>query len=499
MAGALFLAQVALFTTPARADADGGAEGAPPSPDAEPRPTTDGGTGTTVEAASEPDLAHLAAETAALKKELEQQKKELEEQKKALSESVKTTEDVSAKVDSAATASDNDWTNKFKIYGFTDVGLNRVWVDERSPTSNFINSANATSFVIGNLNLYFDAQPIKGWRSLVEIRFTNAPHGEITSVGGLGGTFNRTTTGLIDPHANSVAGYMWGGYTVIERAHIDWTDLQFLKLRVGSFFTPFGIWNVDHGTPTLIAVQLPMTIQFRQMPLRQTGLQVYGSTFKGDWELGYMATVTNGRQELSNFAFDDNRGFGGRLYANNERGDITAKFGASFYTGRVRDEQVNLTNLNPITLEQKSNFSYREVVGGLDASLDIGRTRLRAEATMNSIQYDDGKHEASVPLIAGTNAYKPNSLSTTGYFLAAHQLPWIPVEPFATVDVVHTPLGFANLVMLPSLGFNVRLTKAVTVKTQFSKSFLTDTDRELTEVDKRNEASFLFSRLVMVF
>ena len=111
-----------------------------------------------------------------------------------------------------------------------------------------------------------------------------------------------TVFALVDDEAiyfkmDAVSAPMWGGYTVIERAHLDWTDVSWLKVRVGNFFTPFGIWNVDHGTPTLISVQLPGLIQTRVMPIRQTGIQIYGNTFSGDWELGYMATVSNGRRE----------------------------------------------------------------------------------------------------------------------------------------------------------------------------------------------------------
>ncbi len=276
--------------------------------------------------------------------------------------------------------------------------------------------------MVGNLDLYLDAQPVKNWRSLVEIRFTNAPHGEITSLGGLAGTFKRTSTQQIDPNAGSADATMWGGYTVIERAHVDWTQLPYLKVRVGNFFTPFGIWNVDHGTPTLIAVQLPGVIQLRQMPLRQTGVQIYGSTFKGDWELGYIATVSNGRQELSNFAFDDNRGFGGRVYANNEKGEATVKLGASFYTGRVTDEEIDVTGIDPVTYVRKSTFDYREVVGGLDASIDVGRTRLRAEAAISSISYAPGKH-ALAETASLTPQYKPDSIETTAYMVVAHTLP----------------------------------------------------------------------------
>ncbi len=154
--------------------------------------------------------------------------------------------------------------------------------------------------MIGNLNLYFDAQPIKDWRALVEIRFTNAPQGLVTNYGGLAGTYERVGTRQNDPHAAQLNAPMWRGSTVIERAWIEWNRLQLLKVRVGNWFTPFGIWNEDHGTPTLISPALPQFMLQGWMPVRQTGVMAHGNTFSGDGELGYAATFSNGRQELSN-------------------------------------------------------------------------------------------------------------------------------------------------------------------------------------------------------
>ena len=432
----------------------------------------------------------------------EEQKTDLAEQKKSLEDARQRIADLEQKVDSAASVSDeNDWTNRFKLYGFTDVGVNRIWVDDTSPVGVYLNSPNATSFVVGNLDLYLDARPLKNWRSLVEVRFTSAPHGEVASLGGIGGKFKRTSTQQIDPNAASANAAMWGGYTVIERAHIDWTGLEYLKVRAGSFFTPFGIWNVDHGTPTLIALQLPGVIQLRQMPLRQTGVQLYGSAFKGDWELGYIATVSNGRQELSNFAFDDNRGFGGRVYANNEKGEATVKLGASFYTGRVKDQEIDVASISPLAIERKSNFDYREIVGGLDASVDIGRTRIRAETALSSIEYEPGKHELAQSASA-LPQYKPNSLETSAYLLVAHTLPFAPIELYATGDLLYGPqIPIADTVISPSVGMNIRFTKATMLKTQVNETFFFNTRHtDQSEHDTaRNNATMLFSRLVLVF
>src|ERR1019366_1661877 len=403
-------------------------------------------------------------DTAALVAAMTAQKAEIDAQKKALEEASKRVDDLDSKVD-AAQAPAEGIEDKFKIYGFTDVGVERVWLDPTTPTANFLNSSNATSFVIGNLDFYFDAKPVKDWRSLVEIRFTNAPQGLVTGLGGLGGGFKRTSTQQLDPNSGSLAAQMWTGTIVIERAQVDWTHFDAFKLRVGNFLTPFGIWNVDHGTPTLIAIQEPLLLQYQGIPIRQTGLMAFGNAFAGDWELGYMATLTNGRQELSNFAFNDDRGFGARIYANDEKGDLTLKFGASGYTGRTQDLEIDATSLAPLTITSKANWKYREWIGGLDVSIDVGRTRIRAEAAIRKVDFDPGFHDLANPLDAA-GAFQPNSIYTSAYVLVAHQLPFLGLQPYLLFDTIHGPFTTGDTGLGPSVGLNVRFNPSVMLKMQ---------------------------------
>jgi hypothetical protein len=431
----------------------------------------------------------------------------VEANKKALAEAQAKLDELSARVEAseaaAAEQAPAEEDRRVRIYGFMDMGLQRAWIPESSPVSAVVNSSNATSFVVGNLNVYLDAQPIPGWRGLLEVRFTNAPHGEVTNYGGFAGTFNRTTTKQNDPHASTPNSPMWGGYTVIERAHIDWTDNDLFKLRVGSFFTPFGIWNVDHGTPTLIALLLPQTIAFGQFPIRQTGVMLYGSKTTGGWELGYNATLTNGRQELSNFAFDDHRGYGARLFANREDGDLTIKFGLSGYTGRVRDKVVDVVGISPtVQLSNYSTLDYREYVGGADVSVDAGRTRLRAEAAVRRVTYEPGKRDPAVGL-GSPGGVQPDRFSTTAYFLVAHQLPFWGLEPFAVFDSIFAPIGIGDTILSPGGGFNIRFIDAVQLKSQFNYGFALN----LREVSKEtatgnpsdSNIALLSSRLVLVY
>jgi len=366
-----------------------------------------------------------------------------------------------------------------------------------------LNSDNATSFVIGNLDLYMDAQPWQGWRGLVEVRFTNAPDGQVTGLGGLGGTFARTSTFQIDPNAATVEQYILGGYTVIERAQLDWTDFDFFKVRAGLFLTPFGIWNMDHGTPTLISLSLPQALAANMFPSQQTGLMFFGSHEVGPWELGYMATLSNGRQQVSPFAFSGGApGFGGRLYANNESGDVSMRFGMSGYTDAVRDQEIDLDSIDPVRVSTKSTYSYREFTGGLDASIDVGRTRIRSEVVVQKIHYDPGLHEPGNFLVV-PGSFLPNAIETSAYLLVAYQLPFLGLEPFVMMDSVYGPVGVGDLGLEPSVGLNIHFNPSVQLKTQASRGLLFDTRKvpgDYTGIDVAdNDATTLYSRLVLVF
>lgn len=387
-----------------------------------------------------------------------------------------------------------------RIYGFFDVGVQRVWIDETSPLAGVFNSANATSFVVGNINTYLDLQPHPDWRGLVELRFTSAPHGEITNFGGLYGTFNRVSTEQFDPHAPTVNSPMWGGYTVIERAHIDWQESSAFNLRVGSFFTPFGIWNMDHGSPTLISLNLPQTIVTKIFPLRQTGIMAHGMFFLSDWELGYYATLTNGRQELSNFAFSDDRGYGGRLYVAHDPGSFNIKLGVSGFLGHVEDKVVNLTAVYPqVVLDNTTSVEYDEWVLGADLSLDVGSFRLRTEASLHRIKYATGKHATPSALggasVAG--ATRVSRYEGTGYVLGSYRLPWLGLEPFAICDIIMGPLAYYDLLVITGGGLTVHLNQSVQWKMQYTRSRFFDVEEDSDQ--SIYDLSSITSRLIVVF
>jgi len=361
---------------------------------------------------------------------------------------------------------------------------------------------NTTSFVTGNVNLYFDAQPIRHFRGLAELRVTNEPRGEINTYGGLAGTFQRKNSFSFDPTSTAANVQIWTSSVILERAWIEWNEHQAFKLRVGNFFTPFGIWNEDHGTPTLIALALPQFIIQAWMPLRQTGVMIYGNAFAGDWELGYAGTFTNGREEVSSYNFDNNFGVGARVYARRDMGEVNTTLGLSYFTGKTRDVETDIvaspTGMNGLGFVDKTTMAYTEHVAGADISLDVGATRIRAEAVVRRLLYHPGERSPGFALIS-PGAFAPNSWQETAYVLVSHQLPWLGLEPFLWGEAVEEPLVFGDFFVVGSVGVNVHFNSSIQWKNQLTRIALTNWLYQSPYDSSLNNSTSLYSRLVMAF
>ncbi len=391
----------------------------------------------------------------------------------------------------------------FRLYGFMDMGFQRSWVNDESIVAATFDT-NASTFVVGNIDLYFDFNPHPDWRALAEIRFTNAPHGDIEEFGGITGkNFKRTNTSQFDPHATQLNARLWGGYTVIERAWIEWKRFQQFRLRTGSFFTPFGIWNVDHGSPTLISSAMPQFIQQNFFPVRQTGMQALGSFFAGDWEVAYRAWLTNGRTEISTLDFTDDKAFGGRFFAKKDGGTVRSQFGASYHHGRVSDKIVDITGAPPvtesITFNNYESEAYVENIMGVDISVDVGDLRIRSEATAQLRRFEEGKRRnvgISSPIPGAQYAdYWRKSV----YGLVAYQLPWWGLEPYFYGEVMQQDWELPDGLAMIAPGLNIRFNPSAQLKTQFTRAIFFNWKHEKPGDESFNNVTSVLARLVLAF
>jgi len=345
----------------------------------------------------------------------------------------------------------------FDVHGFIDMGAQKAYTNapEGFPST-------AGTFVLGNVNLYFTFHPADHWSALAEVRFTNEPNGT-----------------AFDP-ANGIGDdtMRWGS-TVLERAYIQYDRSRELGIRVGEFLTPFGIWNVDHGSPTVIPIVRPESITQELFPAHQLGVDVYGEIpglIPDRWTVGYHAYVSNGRTPGSVDLTDDKM-LGGRLSASTTR-PYRMAFGVSAMYGTYTDHG-------------SPEVAYAEVGYAADASLDAGAWRLRGELTVRDIDYATGKH---LQLHAGE--FAPNNRSLDTYLLAAYRVPQTRFEPFAYAEAYRVPDDAGDLQLQASVGITTFFTPSIQLKLQALHARFFDSAHFALSNAQESE-TFLGAKLVM--
>ncbi|HKP57558.1 MAG TPA: hypothetical protein VJV78_12595 [Polyangiales bacterium] len=343
-----------------------------------------------------------------------------------------------------------------RLYGFADVGLQRMWADDA--VAEISPETDKLTFVLGNVNLYLDANPSKEFRFLAEIRFGLFPSGSVSRAKGSWAFGDPIDTNVSDPSAPNAffTSLRWAG-VMPERAHIDWTPSDAFNLRAGLFLTPYGIWNVDHGTPTRIMVSEPLFMSSQLIPSQLIGIEAFGTIAFLPWTLGYHLHVSNGRT-FGQVDFSDSKAFGGRLYLST-RNPFPFKIGISGYTGNVEDVQTTLAM-------RTTNFALNEYAVSGDLSIDVGSLRVRSELVVSWHKYEPGERR----VWAGSQL--ADVMRMGAYLVLAYQLPWLGLEPLAMVEFIRVPVPrlvpVGEGLIMPAVGLNVYFTPTTMLRTQFS-------------------------------
>lgn len=200
-----------------------------------------------------------------------------------------------------------------KFYGFAD--FNALQYVELTPKwENTL--AKELSFYVGRLNVYMEGDIAPGWKSLIEVRYMFIPNGA-TIMGTYTDPIANTGrfNGIATDYSDSDRPIAWGSIS-IQRAYLEHTFSNFLSVRVGRFLTPWGIWNVDHGSPVIIGPSKPYIIGDGFFPDAQTGFDAFGSVPVGEsTTLGYHLTLSNGGGPTeATQDRDNNKAIGGRLF-----------------------------------------------------------------------------------------------------------------------------------------------------------------------------------------
>ncbi|MET0790198.1 MAG: hypothetical protein ABW061_01640 [Polyangiaceae bacterium] len=360
---------------------------------------------------------------------------------------------------------DSDTQRKLDLYGFADFTYQRLLIPKDNIWTRTYPSVN--SFAVGNFNLYLSSNLGDSWRALAEVRFLYLPNGATTTDPATGNA-NRTDTTVLD-YAGFEEPIRWGGIR-IERIYVEHEFNGLLKLQVGQFLTPYGIWNVDHGSPTIIGIKKPFVVAAQLFPEQQTGLQLYGSGFLDPFEIGYHLTLSNGRGPVEYQDFDDDKAFGGRVYGKTDSlGTLTV--GASFYRGGYYDRSAKYgLTADGLGVDQTYTTisKYREMSLGADVKWEYKSWLAQGEFLMNETNFDTGarpRHQVVKP----PQGYQPDYRRWGAYGLLGYRLSFLPLMPYVIVqhayapDSPNTPPATAY-----EVGVNYRPTAAVVVKLEYT-------------------------------
>jgi hypothetical protein len=388
-----------------------------------------------------------------------------------------TDEEVAAQL-AALNAAPNDESldleqPNLRFYGFADALVQKAYTKTRLGAF----PPKGISFFVGNINLYAAADLTHGFSSLLEVRFSYLPNGTFDT-----GTLATTSTNVLD-YADWNRSNRWGGI-VLERVHLDYEVHPLLAFRVGQWLTPYGVWNVDHGSPTVIPVNKPYVVGEQLIPTRQSGFQAYGSYLFGNVTLAYNATVSNGRGDVDQFDLDDNKAAGGHIsLATSEFGSF--RLGLSAYGGQSsKSSKLSSQPGNPPSFTLGSTDRYKERAFGADLVWEWSGLRIQSEGLVSQIKYDDPARKLATGF-GSISGFVPDRVAWGAYVLVAYRIPKIELMPYFVFDTFdrgyarHELLVFGgNTVNVRAVsgGLNYRPVPSVVLKAQYSSIMFPGTE-----------------------
>ncbi len=357
---------------------------------------------------------------------------------------------------------------KLELYGFADFSYLHTLGKKDNILRQYVGAY--PSFYVGHLNLYLASTLGENWRSLAEVRFTYSPLGD-EGQPAPDGTFPTPDTTAVD-YAELQRTFSWGGIE-IQRAWIEYQPFDFLSIRGGEWLTPYGYWNDDHGSPTIITVHKPFPIGDTFFPEHQTGLIALGKYFVGSTAIGYAATLSNGRGPYDVIRdLDNNKAVGGRVYVESSAfGNLTVGVAAyrGRYTASTKRYRVDNSGAQPVAVIYRTTDSaYDELSLGADVRWLYKGLHVQGELMTNEARYDERYRPRTVGFDPAPT-FAADYRRVGGYLLLGYRTPWLNLMPY----VMGEHSSYANIDFAPpawawSAGLNVRPTPNVVVKAELS-------------------------------
>jgi len=383
----------------------------------------EGGTEQKTESSTEPtvrsdaDIVELRNKIAKQEEVIEQMSQKVETLSKRLDES----EDADLELLAGGI---DQFEPSFNIHGFFDFNLYISDIPE-SPEKNV--APDDLSFVVNRLNLYFSSEMTRSLSALVEVRFTFLPLGSDVTYEEMVMTqtqYQRIDTTVMDPFTTEDIAL---GGLLIERVHLTWKPVDAFGIIAGRFLTPYGIWNVEHGSPVRIPILSPYFMIREFIPAAQTGLQLFGRVFPYEnTYLDYALTVSNNRGPAESvYDISDNKAFGLRLKGSYEAENFSTSLGGYLYYGTVKDIKKIITDFYPrFRMGIDELYEYEELTGSLDLLIQLFDARLQVELVKGIVAYSE-RHARQIPIYeipSFTGYYQPDYQRLGIYVLLGYEI-----------------------------------------------------------------------------
>lgn len=192
--------------------------------------------------------------------------------------------------------------NSMHISGYVDVEFVRKKTDAAGKKASH-------GFRMHHLSLFFKKNISNKWRFFSEIEYEDGPKFDneegnkvdvVTDVDFTGESTTKTSV------------YDFGsadGKIFVEAVNIDYLWKPQAIFRFGRFFTPAGLWSVDHYPPFVSMQERPRHIR-RIFPQLVDGAMVYGTVGMGQHFLNYDAFVGNGEGNNGHNDVDTGKAWG---------------------------------------------------------------------------------------------------------------------------------------------------------------------------------------------
>jgi len=385
----------------------------------------------------------------------------------ATSDEMVMTELAKLGLDAAADGGVVDTSLKFS--GFADFALTGVFGREgdwRGAYERF------SAFSIGNFNLYTDKRLLESLRMFGEIRFTFLPNGTAPP-GAAPGDYQQTGA---EDYANFKRPVSWAGI-YIPRVYLEWTPYRFFGVRGGVILTPYGIWNVDHGSPTIIPVQRPFVVGQALFPERQTGIELLGQFDIGHHStIGYHLTLTNGLGAVNEYRdYDDNKAIGGRLYWSFD-GLGQLRVGASAFYGQDTTAH-EMASFAPdgqhVVFTQKIDQQSDVLALAGDVQWKYRGLHLQTELITQQRRYKDAARPGSSNPFFGRYLAPSDRLNWGIYGLVGYRFDWFGIMPYFLaqfMDAFDPAAGALYFVNSFFAGINIRPIDVLVIKIEYNQS-----------------------------